>query len=659
MRPHLLAFFFGFFLVSSYAQNRPGDTGNAIKNASSETQSINQAVLTQLPFSNQQDFKDAERGFIASFPNLDIKENGRTIWSLKDYAFLSASAAPATVNPSLWRQAKLNMNNGLYKVTDNIYQVRGFDLANMDIIEGKKGLIIIDVLTNKETAKAALDLYFAHRPKKPIVAIIYTHSHVDHFGGVRGIVSPEDLKSGKVKIIAPEGFLEAAVSENIYAGNAMSRRAIYMYGALLPKGEKGQVDGALGKTVPTGEVTLIAPTETIKKNETRVIDGVKIEFHLAPNTEAPAEMLLYFPQFKALCAAEDATHTLHNLYTLRGAQVRDAAAWWKTLNDAIEVYGNKSDVIFAQHHWPMWGSNNIIIYLSKQRDLYKYIHDQTLHMINQGYTMTEVGNKLTLPKSLSDEWYNRGYYGSVSHDAKAVYQRYIGWYDSNPAHLDELSPVEASKRYVDMMGGAQSVIDKARVYYKKGEYRWVAQVVNHVVFADPHNQAAKNLEADALEQLGYQTENATWRNEYLMGAYELRHGVPTSESNTETASVDMMRAIPMDMFLDYMGIKLNGKKADGKHIVINLNLTDVKQKYALVLENSVLIYTPNKQIKDADATLNLKRTTFDKVILKQETLGEAIKNGDIKVAGDKDKIKEFMGLFDNFPLMFNIVTPQQ
>jgi alkyl sulfatase BDS1-like metallo-beta-lactamase superfamily hydrolase len=551
------------------------------------------------------------------------------------------------------------MNYGLYQVKDNIYQVRGYDLSNMDIIEGQNGIIIIDTLISKETAKAALDLYYQHRPKKPVVAVIYTHSHVDHYGGVRGVTTPEDVASGKVKILAPQGFLEAAVSENVYAGNAMSRRATYMYGALLPKGKQGQVDGALGKTVSVGEVTLIPPTDIITKTgEKRVIDGVEMIFHMAPNTEAPAEMLIYFPKQRALCAAEDATHTLHNLYTLRGAQVRDAAAWWKTLNAAIEMFGAKSDVIFAQHHWPIWGTQNIIDYLSKQRDLYKYIHDQTLHMINQGYTMTEVGNMLKLPKTLADEWYNRGYYGSVSHDAKAVYQRYLGWYDSNPANLDKLSPAEAGKLYVKFMGGADAVIKKARDYYNRGEYRWVAEVMNHVVFADPNNKAARELEADALEQLGYQTENATWRNEYLMGAYELRHGV-LNVAGTDTASADTLRAMPVDMYLDYMGIRLNSKKADGKKMQINLNLTDKKETYVLNVVNSVLIYTPNKQVNNADATLNLTRKTFDMITLKKKSVIQAISDGDIKVKGSKEKVKEFMSLFDEFPPMFNIITPNK
>lgn len=418
------------------------------------------------------------------------------------------------------------------------------------------------------------------------------------------------------------------------------------------------MDSALGKTTSVGDVTLILPTDTISKTgEKRIVDGVQLFFQMAPNTEAPAEMLIYFPQFKALCMAEDATHTMHNLYTLRGAQVRDAASWWKTINEAIESFGDKSEVVFSQHTWPVWGQEKIVDFLEKQRDMYKYLHDQTLHLMNQGYTLTEVGNMLTLPKSLNDEWCNRGYYGSVSHNAKAVYQRYLGWYDSNPANLNPHSPIEASKRYVEFMGGADAIIKKAKEYYARGDYRWVAQVMNHVVFADPSNQAARELEADAFEQLGYQAENATWRNEYLMGAYELRNGIPSFEG-TETASPDTLRAMPIDMFLDYMGIKLNSEKANDKKIIINLNFTDTNQQYALTLQHSVLIYTPKKQIANADATLNLTRAAFDKMILKQETLEEAVKNGDVNVTGNKDKVNEFMGLFDQFQMMFNIVTPK-
>ncbi|MCH9637141.1 MAG: MBL fold metallo-hydrolase [Gammaproteobacteria bacterium] len=629
------------------------------KAATQFTKTINQSFLDKLPFNNKKDFEDAKKNFIGNVPNFEIKDSdGRIIWSMKNYAFLlSAPQVPSTVNPSLWRISKLNMNYGLYQVKDNIYQVRGYDLSNMSIIEGNKGIIIIDPLITRQTAKAGLELYYQYRPKKPVVAVIYTHSHADHYGGVSGITTPEDVANGKVKIVAPQGFLEAAVSENVYAGNAMSRRATYMYGPLLPKSEKGQVGCALGTTSSLGDVTLIPPTDTITKTgEKRIIDGVEMIFQMAPNAEAPAEMIIYFPKQRALCTADVAIPTMHNLYTLRGAQVRDAVAWWKTLNTAIEMFGIQTDVVFGQHAWPKWGSTNIVNFLSKQRDLYKYIHDQTLHMMNQGYTMTEIANSLKLPKSLSDEWYNRGYYGSVSHNAKAVFQRYLGWYDSNPAHLNQLPPVEVGKLYVEFMRGEDAVIHKAREYYSKGQYRWVAEVMNHVVFANPSNKTARELEADAFEQLGYQTENATWRNEYLMGAYELRHGVPHVQT-TETASADTLRAMPLEMYLDYMGIRLNSQKAEGKKIRINLNLIDKKQSYALEMENSVLIYTQNKKFKDADATLNLTRNIFDELTLKQKNVMQAISEGDIKLEGNKQKLDEFMSLFDTFAPMFNIITP--
>ena len=629
------------------------------KAATQFTKTINQSFLDKLPFNNKKDFEDAKKNFIGNVPNFEIKDSdGRIIWSMKNYAFLlSAPQVPSTVNPSLWRISKLNMNYGLYQVKDNIYQVRGYDLSNMSIIEGNKGIIIIDPLITRQTAKAGLELYYQYRPKKPVVAVIYTHSHADHYGGVSGITTPEDVANGKVKIVAPQGFLEAAVSENVYAGNAMSRRATYMYGPLLPKSEKGQVGCALGTTSSLGDVTLIPPTDTITKTgEKRIIDGVEMIFQMAPNAEAPAEMIIYFPKQRALCTADVAIPTMHNLYTLRGAQVRDAVAWWKTLNTAIEMFGIQTDVVFGQHAWPKWGSTNIVNFLSKQRDLYKYIHDQTLHMMNQGYTMTEIANSLKLPKSLSDEWYNRGYYGSVSHNAKTVFQRYLGWYDSNPAHLNQLPPVEVGKLYVEFMGGEDAVIHKAREYYSKGQYRWVAEVMNHVVFANPSNMTARELEADAFEQLGYQTENATWRNEYLMGAYELRHGVPHVQT-TETASADTLRAMPLEMYLDYMGIRLNSQKAEGKKIRINLNLIDKKQSYALEMENSVLIYTQNKKFKDADATLNLTRNIFDELTLKQKNVMQAISEGDIKLEGNKQKLDEFMSLFDTFAPMFNIITP--
>lgn len=625
--------------------------------AAEATRAANETVLKELPFENTQSFMDAQRGFIAKIDPLEIQDaDGNTAWSLTPYKFLEGDA-PATVNPSLWRQAKLNMNNGLFKVTERIYQLRGFDLANMTIIEGKTGIIVIDPLLSVETAKAALGLYYQHRPPKPVVAVIYTHSHVDHFAGVKGVISAEDVKSGKVKVIAPKGFLEAAVSENVYAGIAMGRRARYMYGSFLPRGPEGQVDAGLGKAISSGEITLVAPTDIIQKTGQKMnIDGVEMEFLYAPNSEAPAEMHFYFPQFKALCMAENATHTLHNLYTLRGAKVRDAKAWAEYLNESIEMFAGKTEVMFVSHHWPVWGQDSVRTHLEMQRDLYKYIHDQTLNLANQGYTMNEIAEMVKLPESLASYWSNRGYYGTVSHDVKAVYQHYLGWFDGNPANLHPLPPVEVSKRYVEFMGGVEALLQKARQSYDKGDYRWVAEVVNHLVFADPDNRAAKNLQADALEQLGFQAESGPWRNFYLTGAMELRQGIrKTSEG--EPTPADIIAAMTTDMFLDFMGIRLNGPKAAGKRAAFNFIFTDTNEKYAVYLQNGVLVYTKNKQLPNPDAILTTTRAVLNDLALGQTTALKAIASGKMKIGGEKRKFIELMELQDKFDFWFNIVTP--
>jgi len=629
------------------------------KEATEATKKANTSVLNILPFSNKEDFDDAQRGFIATLPNMVIRNaQGNLVWNMDQYSFLNRDdMAPDTVNPSLWRQGRLNNFHGLFKVTDRIYQVRGYDLSNISFILGDTGYIAIDPLVSAETAKAALELLYQHVGKKQVVAVIYTHSHVDHWAGVKGIVSEEDVKAGKVKIIASQGFLEHAVSENVMAGNAMGRRAQYMYGNLLPKGPKGQVDAGLGKTVSTGSITMIAPTDIIRKTgEERTIDGVRIIFQYTPGTEAPTEMNFYFPQFRALCMAENCNHTLHNLYTLRGAQVRDAKAWSYFLNEAIELFGDKSDVVFISHHWPQWGKENINAWLKKQADIYKYIHDQTLRLANQGYTMLEIAEMIELPDVLAKEWYNRGYYGTVSHNAKAVYQRYLGWFDGNPANLHPLPPVEASKKYVEFMGGADAVLAKARRAYKKGEYRWVAQAVNHVVFADPKNKKARDLQADALEQLGYQAESGPWRNFYLTGAKELREGVVKLLVGSG-ASADVLKAMPVSMIFDFMAVHLNGPKAAGKTIKFNWNFTDTQEQYLLVLENSVLNSFSGKQAKDADATITLKRAILDEILTGKAKPEAKIASGDIIIEGNKEKLGELLSLQDKFDPWFNIVTP--
>ncbi|MGE0369043.1 MAG: alkyl/aryl-sulfatase [Candidatus Dadabacteria bacterium] len=650
--------FLAFIVVSTAAalgQEAPKDATEATKAANAE-------LLKQLPFSDTASFEAAKKGFIAPLPDNGVikNEKGQPIWDLSKFAFIKdGEPAPDSVNPSLWRQSQLILQGGLFEVVPGIYQVRTADLSNITFIEGKDGIIVMDPLISAETAKASLDLYYQHRPKKPVVAVIYSHSHVDHYGGVKGVVSEEDVKSGKVKIYAPAGFLDHAVAENVMAGNAMSRRASYMYGNLLPQEPKGQVGAGLGVTTSFGTVTLIPPTDIIKNDgETHNIAGLDVQFWMAPNSEAPSEMFFYIPSMKALCTAEDATHTLHNTYSLRGAKIRDPLAWSKYLNDAIDKWGGEVEVLYAPHHWPVWGNAEVVGHLKKQRDLYRYINDQPLRLLNHGYKMVEIGDMIELPESLATVWSDRGYYGSVNHDVKSTYVNYLGWFDGNPATLHVLPPVEASKRYVEFMGGPDAVLAKAKEYYDKGEYRWVAEVVNHVVFADPGNQAARNLQADALEQMGYQAESGPWRNFYLSGAKELREGVKRL-SAPNTASPDTVRAMSLDLLFDWVGMRLNGPKADGKTITLNFDFTDTNEKYILGVENSAIHYSKDKQADNADATVTMTRETLNNVLLGQGTIDDKIKSGDIKVSGDQAKLDDLVSMLDSFDFWFNIVTPNK
>jgi alkyl sulfatase BDS1-like metallo-beta-lactamase superfamily hydrolase len=635
----------------------PVSTGGKPKEAEPATVKINAAMLQELPFADREDFADAQRGFMATLPEVVIKtSDGKQVWNLTSYEFLQQKDPPPTVNPSLWRMSQLNLNNGLFQVVDHVYQIRGFDVSNMTIIEGDRGIILIDPLSTVETARAGLNLYYQQRGQRPVIAVIYTHSHADHYGGVKGVISEADVKANKVAVLAPQNFLAAAVGENVLAGTAMSRRASYMYGVLLPPGIQSQVDVGLGKAMPVGSITLIPPTDSIRQSgEKRTLDGVEMIFQLSPETEAPAEMMIYFPQFRVFNSAELACATLHNILTLRGAQVRDATKWADYLNEAITLYGDKTDVLIAQHNWPRWGQDKILKFLKNQRDLYKYMHDQTLRLANQGYTMIEIAEMLKLPDSLNHEWYTRGYYGTLNHNVKAIYQKYFGWYDANPANLNPLPPSESARKYVEYMGGPQAVMEKARADYQKGEYRWVAQVMNQVVFADPDNVAARNLQADALEQLGYQAEAATWRNIYLKGAAELRNGVQTVGGGS--ASPDTIQAMTIPMYFDYMGVRLNGPKAEGKVIVLNWNFTDVSETYILNLENSALTYIPDRQAANADATVTLTRSTLDKITLGQTTFKDAIAAGNIRIEGKGQQLTELLSLMDTFPGGFNIVTP--
>jgi alkyl sulfatase BDS1-like metallo-beta-lactamase superfamily hydrolase len=629
------------------------------KDATDATKEANDRLLKELPFDDTSDFDNAKRGLIAPLPSAMIKgQAGNPIWNPEQYSFITEGAAtPDTVNPSLWRQSQLINIAGLFEVTDGIYQVRNLDLSNMTITEGDEGITIVDPLISAETAKVGLDLYYAHRGQKPVKAVIYTHSHVDHYGGVRGVVAEADVTSGDVKIYAPAGFLEAAVAENIFAGNAMSRRASYMYGNLLPPDPKGQVGAGLGTTTSAGTVTLIPPTDIISETgHKEVIDGLTYEFLMAPGSEAPAEMLWFIEEKNAISAAEDATHTLHNTYSLRGAKIREPLPWSKYLNQALAMWGDKAEVLFAQHHWPTWGNDNVVELLSKQRDLYRYINDETLRLANQGYKMREIAEQIELPESLATFWANRGYYGSLYHDVAATYVLYLGWFDGNPATLHELPPVEASKHYVEFMGGADAVLAKAKESYDKGDYRWVAQAVNHVVLADPDNQAAKDLQADALEQLGYQAESGPWRNFYLTGAKELREGVKELPT-PNTASPDTVRAMSPEMFFDYLAIRLDSSKAADAAMTLNVDLGDQGGQYVLELENGVLNHTADARADDADATLTLSRNTLNDIILQQTTAADAVSAGDMQVEGDQSKLGELVSYLDTFQFWFNIVTP--
>ena len=634
---------------SSYAQ----------KSATPATRAANQALAKKLAWQDRQDFEFAQRGFLGKADSTVIHDaSGKVVWDMDQFAFEAIDApTPDTVNPSLWRQARLNTLHGLFKVTDRVFQVRGYDLSNLSIIEGDTGYIVVDPLITKEVAKAAMDLVFEFLPKKPVVAVIYSHSHADHFGGVKGVISADDVAAGKVRVIASEGFMQHAVSENVLAGNVMSRRASYMFGSLLPKNAQGNVGVGLGKTISSGQVTLIEPTEIIRDTgEELVIDGVRFVFMNTPDAEAPAELMFYLPEFKTFYAAEEANATLHNLYTLRGARVRDSLLWSSYLNDAIEMIGKDTAVLFGGHHWPRWGYDNIVEYLGKQSDAYKYIHDQTLRLANHGFTMTEIAESIELPDELARSWFNRGYYGTVNHNVKAVYQLYLGWFDGNPANIHPLPPSQAASKYVEFMGGAGAVLEKAEKAFVDSEYRWVVAVVNHVIFADPDNLAAKQLQANALEQLGYQAESGQWRNFYLTAASELRNGVATM-ATPRTLSPDMLTALTNDMIFDYLAVRLNGPKAAGKTISLMFAFKGSGQNHLLTINNGVLNHRSSADNIPADAIVTLNRGGLIAMTLAGIPLAALTATGAVKIEGDINSVRTFLSLLDDFEFWFNIVTP--
>jgi len=631
----------------------------APKEASAPVVARHAATLKALPFSDTRDFEDAARGFLGTVENARITSaQGRVVWSLEPYGFLSDAEAPPTVDPSLWRQSRLNMNHGIFEVVPGVYQIRGLDIANMTLIESERGVIVVDTLTSIEGARAAMELYFRHRGRRSVAAVIFTHTHTDHWGGARGVLDDETMASGKVPIIAPNLFMEHAVSENIIAGPAMLRRAQYQFGPFLAKGVRGQVDCGLGKSMAAGSVALLRPTDLIMATgDKRTLDGLEFEFQMAPNSEAPAEMHFFIPRYKLLNLAENCTHNFHNLLPFRGADVRDALAWSKYLGEALQMWGGKAEAMCGQHHWPVWGKERIDTMIRQQRDLYKFAHDQTVRLMNHGLMATEIAETIKLPASLDAAWHARGYYGHIRHNVKAIYQKYLGWYDANPVNLDPLPPVAAGRKYVEYMGGADAILARAGNDFAKGEFRFVAQAVSHLVFAEPDNQSARALLADTYEQLGYLAESATWRNAYLFGAQELRQGMPKAPPRPPMPR-ETLAALRTEQLWDVLGVRLNGPKAEGKHIVLNWSFTDTNESFVLTLENCALTYVAGAQAAAADASFTLPRGTLDEVIAKQTSFPEAVASGKIKFTGNAMRLAELMALMDEFPRMFEIVEPK-
>ncbi|MFF4597112.1 alkyl/aryl-sulfatase [Amycolatopsis sp. NPDC001319] len=599
-----------------------------------------------MDFGDRQDFEDAARGFVATLDPVTITgADGRAVFDLRPYAYLDGDC-PDTVNPSLWRQAQLCRTNGLYEVTTGIYQVRGFDISNMTLVEGGRGVIVIDPLISEECAAAAIALYRAHRGARPVTAVVYTHSHADHFGGVLGVL-PDG--AGDVPILAPAGFLENAVAENVYAGTVMSRRATYMYGITLDVSTTGQVSGGLGIATSTGRLGLLAPTVDITATgQEEVLDGVRVVFQLTPGTEAPAEMNFHFPDRRALCLAENATHNLHNLLTLRGALVRDPRVWAHYLDEAIELFGAGTDVAFASHHWPTWGTARVAKFLSQQRDLYAYLHDQTLRRLNQGATGIEIAEDFTLPPELENAWHARGYYGSVSHNVKAIYQRYLGWFDGHPSSLWQHPPQALATRYVDVLGGVPAVLDKAQEYADAGDLRFAAELLKHAVFADPDSAVAKNALADVYQRLGYGAENPTWRNFYLVGALELRKGITPPPLDIGGG---MTSALTVEQLFDSLAIRVDGPRAAADPLTIEWRFTDLATTIRTTLSNGALIQTANpKSAADVDLTLTLT---------KEQLLG-LLSGGspdDLDHTGDLAVLGRLLALLDPDDPAFAIVTP--
>ena len=627
------------------------------KEPSTFTLELRKGITATLPFADKRDFEEAKKGFLFAPPYTKIMADaGQVAWDMGSYQWLLQDKDFASIHPSLQRQAVLNMAYGLYEVVPGrIYQVRGFDLANISFIKGDTGWIVFDPLTCKETARAALELINGKLGKRPVVGVVYSHSHVDHFGGVRGVVDEADVASGKVKVIAPEGFMQAAIEENVFAGNAMSRRTQWQYAVLLPRDPHGHVDQAIGKNVANGNTGLIAPNVLISRDvQEMTLDGVKMVFQNTPDTEAPVEMNTYFPQFKALWAAEVVTGTIHNIYTLRGAPVRNALNWSKQINAALWMFGQEADVMFASHSWPRFGNARIQEVLRAQRDTYANLNNQALHYANQGVTINEIHNVYEVPKSLQQQWAARSYHGDVRNNARAVINRFLGFYDGNPVNLIPLSPRDSAPLYVEMMGGSDKILAKGGQLIAEGKYLLATEILNKLVFAQPQNQPARRMLADAYEQLGYQSESSSVRNSFLQGAYELRNGLPGGTPQ-KTTGPDVVRAMSTEMWLDFLGISVDPKKAEGLSFTINLVTPDNGEKYLVELSNATLTNIKGQQAKNADLTITLNRADLNLVMMGVSSFDDLIKAGKAKFEGDRRPFDQLRGLLVSFTPNFEIL----
>jgi alkyl sulfatase BDS1-like metallo-beta-lactamase superfamily hydrolase len=641
--------------------NAPEDAGAVWKAASLHTCQTHAAQAARLDFSDDACFEEAQRGFVGSIPDARITTpDGRVVWDLSAFAFLEQIGSPDSVHPSLWRQARLNRIHGLFKVCDRMYQVRGFDIANLTIIEGDSGLILIDPLTVCEAAAAALALYRQHRGNdKPVRCVIYSHSHTDHYGGVEGVITPAHAASGEVKVIAPEGFMEAAIAENILAGVPMRRRSMFQFGPTLAPGARSHVDSGLGKAIARGTTSLIAPNRLVTQAvERHNIDGVDIVFQLTPETEAPAEMNFHFPQFKVLNLAENGCHTMHNLCPIRGAKTRDSLAWSKYLDAALNDFMADTEVVIAQHHWPTWGRERARRFLTEQRDLYRLMHDQTLRLMSHGLTPHEIAQDFHLPASLERSWHVRPYYGAIAHNVRAVYAHYMGPYDGNPVNLDPLAPQAAGAKYVEYMGGADALLARAMADFEAGHYRWVVQVTHHLVFADPTNQRARQLAADAMEQLAYQSESSTWRNAYALGAKELRFGAPKPPPGaTGIVTPKVVAMLPMGMFFDFLAMRVNANKAEGLQLRIDWVMDGEPERWKLTLSHSALSHSVGSHGSAALATVHMGRATLAALVGAGMPFAQALDQQRIHVDGDAQALQQLLATLDGFNPMFNILEP--